>query len=241
MPRQPNEQYNVARPDSFATRAAAIVRERMFQMFMAEFQPTQEDSVLDAGVTSDQSYSHSNYFEALYPYKDRITAVGMQGAAFLETLYPGIKFVLADALAMPFANGSFDLVHSSAVLEHVGGRQNQARMIAECLRVARRDVCLTTPNPGYPIEFHTLLPLAHWLPAPLFRRILRALGYGILAEEAHLNLVSERELRELAEAVSGWRFRLASPRLFGWKSNLVLFAHRLEATPTAGRSITLAT
>ena len=196
-------------------------------MFMAEFQPTEEDSVLDVGVTSDRSYSHSNYFETLYPYKDRITAVGMQEASFLETLYPGIQFVLANALAMPFANGSFDLVHSSAVLEHVGGRQNQARMIGECLRIARRGVCLTTPNPGYPIEFHTLLPLVHWLPAPMFRLIVRKLGYGVLAEESHLNLISERELRALVGAVSAWRFRLASPRLFGLKSNLVLFAHRL--------------
>ncbi len=227
MPRQPSWQYNVARPDSFATRAAAIVRERMFQMFMAEFAPTREDSVLDVGATADRSYAYSNYFEALYPFKSRIMAAGVQDASFLVTLYPGVKFVFADACAMPFANGSFDLVHSSAVLEHVGGRQNQARMIAECLRVARHGVCMTTPNPGFPIEFHTLLPLVHWLPTPLFRRILRTLGYGILAEEAHLNLVSERELRELAEAASGWRFRLASPRLFGWKSNLVLFAHRL--------------
>ena len=227
MARVPNEQYNVAAPGSLAVRLATAVRERMFQMFLAEFQPTRKDSVLDIGVTSDQSYSHSNYFEALYPYKDRITALGMQDASFLQTQFPGVKFLLADALALPFADGSFDLVHSSAVLEHVGGRQNQARMIGECLRIARRGVCLTTPNRGYPIEFHTMLPLIHWLPAPIFRLIIRNLGYGVLAEEAHLNLVSERELYALAGAASGWRFRVASPRLFGWKSNLVLFAHRL--------------
>ena len=227
MARLPNEQYSFAAPGSMPVRLATAVRERMFQMFMAEFQPTQRDSVLDVGVTSDRSFSHSNYFEALYPFKDRITAAGMQDASFLEKVYPGIKFVLADTLAMPFADGSFDLVHSAAVLEHVGSRQNQARMIGECLRIARRGVCLTTPNPGYPIEFHTLLPLVHWLPAPMFRLIVRNLGYGILAEEAHLNLISERELHALVGAVSAWRFRLASPRLFGLKSNLVLFAHRL--------------
>ena len=227
MPRQPNEQYNVARPDSLTVRVAAIMRERMFHMFMAEFAPTQQDSVLDVGVTADRSYAHANYFEALYPFKGSITAAGVQDASFLEKLHPGVKFVFADGCALPFASGSFDLVHSSAVLEHVGGRQNQARMISECLRVARRGVCMTTPNPGFPIEFHTLLPLVHWLPAPMFRYILRTLGYDFLAKEAHLNLISERELRELVRAASGWRFRIASPRLFGWRSNLVLFAHRL--------------
>jgi hypothetical protein len=57
------------------------MRQNMFFMFMQEFQPTESDTVLDVGVTSDQSYENSNYFEAFYPHKHRITAVGMQNAS----------------------------------------------------------------------------------------------------------------------------------------------------------------
>src|SRR5947209_11660439 len=166
MEAAPNAQFNFASPGSLSVKVATKVRGDMFRMFMAEFAPRAAELVLDIGVTSDQSYSSSNYFEALYPYKDRIVAAGIQDASFLEALYPGTRYVQANALHMPFADASFDLVHASAVLEHVGSMSDQARMIAECLRVARRGVCLTTPNRWFPIEFHTQLPLVHWLPKP---------------------------------------------------------------------------
>ena len=38
------------------------------------------------------------------------------------------------------------------------------QLIAECSRVAKRMVFLTTPNRWFPIEVHTALPLIHWLP-----------------------------------------------------------------------------
>jgi ubiquinone/menaquinone biosynthesis C-methylase UbiE len=229
MSNLPNAQFNFAAPDSLAVRVATTVRHRMFEKFMTELAPQPSDRVLDIGVTSDQTYANSNYFEALYPYKDRIVAAGLQDAAFLQQLHPGVRYLQADALAMPFADGAFDLVHSSAVLEHVGSSANQARMIAECLRVARRGICLTTPNRWFPIEFHTQLPLVHWLPKPACRRVFRGLGFGALAEEANLNLMSTRDIVGITRRFSGWRFRVATARLLGWTSNLILFGHRLDA------------
>ena len=68
-----------------------------------------------------------------------------------------------DACALPFADGSFDVVFSNAVIEHVGDIDRQRLFVAEALRVGRR-VFLTTPNRWFPIEVHTRLPLVHWLP-----------------------------------------------------------------------------
>jgi ubiquinone/menaquinone biosynthesis C-methylase UbiE len=222
----PNAQYNLAAPDSLAVKTAVRVRRDMFAMFMDEFRPTATDTVLDVGVTSDQSYASSNYFEVLYPYKGQITAVGQQDATFLEELYPGLKYVKADALDLAFPDASFDLVHASALLEHVGSIDNQGRVIREACRVARRGVCLTTPNRWFPIEFHTLLPLVHWLPKPTCRAIFRRMGYGPLAEEESLNLMTARELAGIAKSTSEWRFSVKGARLLGWKSNLILFGHR---------------
>jgi Methyltransferase domain len=231
MESTPNAQFNLAAPDSLAVRVATKVRADMFRMFMAELAPSPSDLVLDLGVTSDQTYSSSNYFEALYPYKDRIIAAGIQDASFLETLYPGTRYLQADGLAMPFADGTFDLVHSSAVIEHVGSMANQTRMIGECLRVARRGICLTTPNRWFPIEFHTVTPLIHWLPKPLCRGIFRRLGFGPLAEEASLNLITARELEDITGRFAGWRFRVAFAHLLGWRSNLILFGQRISDQP----------
>jgi ubiquinone/menaquinone biosynthesis C-methylase UbiE len=223
---EPNAQYNLAKPDSLSIRVATQVRTRMFAAFMQEFAPLPTETILDVGVTSDQSYTSSNYLEALYPYKDRMTAAGIDDASFLQTLYPGMIFTFANALALPFPDGSFDLVHSSAVLEHVGPFHNQTKVVEECLRVARRGVCVTTPNRWFPIEFHTQLPLIHWLPKPLCRAIFRKLHYAFFADEGNLNLMTEAELRKVMANFPAYKYRFSPTRLWGWTSNLVLMVHK---------------
>ena len=215
--------YSLTSPDGLAARTAARARERMFAAFMDAFRPTANDRVLDIGVTSDQAFTSSNYFEALYPYKDRVVASGVdEGARFLEERYPGLRFVMADGCQLPFDDDAFDYVHSSAVLEHVGSRARQARMLAESTRVARKGVWHTTPNRWFPIELHTQLPLLHWLPPDHYRAILRRLGHVELSREEHLNLMTARDLDSACASIDGWRFTVRGFRLFGLTSNLLL-------------------
>lgn len=217
-----NAQYNLTSPDGLAAKTAAKMRIKLFKMFMDEFRPSPSDTVLDIGATSDQTYSSSNYFEAMYPHKNRITAAGIDDASFLERQYPGVKFEFADARALQFDDGSFDFVHSSAVIEHVGSIENQAKMISECARVARKGVWLTTPNRWFPVEFHTSLPLVHWLPKPAFRSLLTAIGQPELAKEEHLNLMDRRGLLDAAGSPTGWSFSVVTTKLVVFDSNLVL-------------------
>jgi len=156
---------------------------------------TSETTVLDVGVTSDQRQD-SNFFEKLYPYPHKITAVGLEDAFFLEQEYLGLKFIQADGLSLPFPDKSFDLVVSFAVIEHVGSRDQQRSFVHELCRVGRT-CCITTPNRWYPIEFHTVLPLVHWLPPSWFRTLLRLLGKDFWAKEENLNLFSSSELRAM--------------------------------------------
>lgn len=221
----PNSQYNVARPDSLPVRIATYQRRAMYRRFIDDAAVAERDTILDVGVTSDQTYASSNYVEAWYPHKNRITACGIDDAFFLETLYPGLTFVPADGLDLPFADASFDVVHSSAVLEHVGAYANQVRLIRECARVARKGIFLTTPNRWFPVEFHTVLPLVHWLPKPAFRALMRRTGRSFFAEESHLNLMSAADLRRAAgEALrgSGFTATISTVTLSGWPSNLIL-------------------
>lgn len=222
-----NQQYNYASADSLSVLVATRVRERMFARFIAVFKPDTEDTILDIGVTAEQSYASSNYFESLYPFKNRIVACGIDDAHFLEEKYPGVAFCFADALNLPFSDYAFDFVHCSAVWEHIGSRENQQKMLAEGLRVARRGIMLTTPNRWFPIEFHCQLPLIHWLPKPAFRAILRRTKYDDLANESVLNLLTPSEVEAMCSAAhQEWTFQLEFARLFGLPSNILLFGRR---------------
>jgi ubiquinone/menaquinone biosynthesis C-methylase UbiE len=219
-----NAQYNLAAPDSIPIKIAAYQRRRMFNCFLSATGIQRQDTVLDLGVTSDRTYSHSNYFEQWYPYKDRITASGMDDAKFLEEMHPGLRFVLADGRNLPFADREFDYVHSSAVLEHVGSRGKQAAFLREAWRVARKGIFVTTPNRWFPVEFHTVMPFAHWLPAASFRKLCKMRGLEFFASEDNLNLLSASQLTQLAAEAGLENFKVGYVTLAGWPSNLLLSA-----------------
>jgi SAM-dependent methyltransferase len=200
----------------------------MFDAFIKTSEPTADDTILDVGATSDRSYSHSNYLEAWYPHKHNVTAVGIDDARFLRDVYPGVRFVLADGRDLPFADRAFDHVHSSAVLEHVGSRASQTQFLRELWRVARCSLFVTTPNRAFPIEFHTVLPLVHWLPPDYFRAFLRRTGRGFFADEANLNLMTHGDLRAAAAAAGITGALLKSVALIGWPSNLLLVAQKTQ-------------
>jgi SAM-dependent methyltransferase len=173
-------------------------RKRKLRLFLDELQPTADTTVLDVGA-DELAFGEGvgcgtlNFFEELYPWPERITALGLQDGAAFAARYPQVRYVQGDACALPFADGEFDVVFSNAVIEHVGGRDRQRRFVTEALRVGRR-VFLTTPNRLFPIEVHTRLPLVHWLPDSLSHRVYDALGKGSAKD---LRLLSPRTFEAL--------------------------------------------
>ena len=87
-----------------------------------------------------------------------------------------------------------DLVISSATIEHVGSFKNQVKKVKNMINLSKRYFIITTPNNHYPIEFHTKLPLIHWFPKKIYRKILLFLNMDYFANEKNLNLLSKKEL-----------------------------------------------
>jgi SAM-dependent methyltransferase len=173
-------------------------RRRKLALFLDELRPTPETTVLDVGADElgfgeGDGCRTLNFFEELYPWPDRITALGLDEGAGFRARYPRIRFVQGDACALPFGDGEFDIVFSNAVIEHVGGRERQRRFVTEALRVGR-SVFITTPNRRFPVEVHTRLPVVHWLPDPAAHAVYGALGKDFAKE---LHLLSRRELTSL--------------------------------------------
>jgi len=171
-------------------------RRKMYELFVKSIAPTPSMSVLDVGVTPDEKWADSNFFETLYPHKAQITATSVEDASFLERKFPPLRFVQTEGGRLPFPDQSFDVVVCFAVLEHVGERTEQRAFIADLLRVGRR-LFLTTPNRGFPLDFHTLLPFVHWLPQKQHQALLRRLGMEFYAQTKNLNLLTASELRAL--------------------------------------------
>jgi len=219
-------QYTMTAPNSLSARLAGYQRRKIFQTFLKMSGVQEQDTILDVGATSDQALSHSNYLEAWYPHKSRITALGIDDASFLEERYPGVRFVRTDGNSLPFPDRAFDYAHSSAVLEHVGSRENQKRFLQEAWRVARKGVFLTTPYRFFPVELHTALPLLHWLPARWYRYFLGKTKLRFFSLEENLNLLSIRELKGMATQAGMDDPAVKGVSLGGWTCNLILFARR---------------
>ena len=173
-------------------------RRRKLRLFLDELRPTAETTVLDVGADElafgeGDGCETLNFFEELYPWPERITALGLHDGAAFRASYPRIRYVQGDACDLPFADGTFDVVFSNAVVEHVGGRERQRRFVAEALRVGRQ-VFVTTPNRRSPVEVHTRLPLVHWLPARAAGAVYDLAGKGF-AKDVHL--LSRRTLQSL--------------------------------------------
>jgi SAM-dependent methyltransferase len=182
-----------------AARASLWNRRRKLALFMDTVRPEPDTRVVDVGV-GDTSFGTEpgvaathNFFEALYPWPERITAVSDVPLPNFARAFPQVRCVQASGTALPFEAEEFDVAFSNAVIEHVGNREEQRRFVAELCRVAPR-VFLSTPNRWFPVETHTLVPLAHWLPRPAADRAMRTLRRR---DWEGVELLGKREVLEL--------------------------------------------
>lgn len=163
-----------------AARASLWNRHRKLRLFMETMQAGPQARIVDVGVgdtgfgTEPGVAASHNFFEALYPWPEQITAVSDVPLPNFAREFPQVRCVTASGTELPFEDDAFDIAFSNAVVEHVSGREEQRRFVAELCRVAPR-VFLSTPNRWFPLETHTLVPLVHWLPRRARDRIFTAL------------------------------------------------------------------
>ena len=197
-------------------------RENFFKHFIHFTEYNDNQSLLDIGTTPSLDIEQNIILEKTKNNKN-ITCLSNQDCSILEKKYPNIKgFIIGDGTNTNFKDMSFDIVHSNATLEHVGSYNNQIAFVKEALRVSKNHVFIQTPNRFYPIDFHTNLPLIHWLPKKLHRKILRFIGLNFYSTEENLNLLSESNLINICKKLDIKKFKIIKHKLLFMTSNFIL-------------------
>lgn len=189
-------------------------REEKWRLYERTFPPRRGERILDVGASSFDDLPGENYFLSRYPYPEQLTAVGVDDLEGLGSRYPGATFVQADGRKLPFPDASFDVVHSNAVIEHVGPLLDQARFVSELVRVGRSGF-VTTPNRWFPFEAHAHLPFVHWLPRGPMLALLGRAGH----EDWNVWLLSRPGFRRLFPP--GVSTVIQAQRMAGWPATLI--------------------
>ena len=115
--------------NNFLLHMSKFNREKMHNLFLNNTIYNDHCSVIDIGTTADTHSSNNIILEKTKNNK-KIYCLSNQDIRFLKNKFPHIKKIfLGDAIKTNFSDNSFDIVFSSAVIEHVGSFQNQIKFI----------------------------------------------------------------------------------------------------------------
>ena len=128
------------KPSGYAD-PTAVVRYVIFWNIVKALKTLQFDSILD--VWGAEGYM-SGAFKAFFGARVRTSDLSREACKRAEEIF-GIETDTVDGVALPYPDGTFDVVLCSEALEHIPDYQEVLR---ELLRVARRSVIITVPHDG---------------------------------------------------------------------------------------------
>lgn len=183
-------------------------------------------SLLEIGVGSGLIASH--FRDVVGPEGD-VRGVDVRDSRLVRDF----EFELVEGTRLPFADGTFDVVVSNHVVEHVGSRGDQLDHLREIARVLTPGgvAYLATPSRWTLVEPHFHLPLLSWVPRAARSPYVRLARRGT---EYDCDLLSRSQLLDLASA-AGLEARertLEAMRLLGTIESRSL-ARRVAAAPDA--------
>ena len=98
-------------------------------------------------------------------------------------------------------------------------------MIENIINLTKKIFVITTPNRFHPIEFHTKIPLIHWFPKSIYRKILKILGLSFYANEENLNLLTVDDLKKILDSQK-IAYEIKFIKLFFFKSNIIIIGKK---------------
>ena len=182
--------------------------------------------ILDVGSTEDDSNESSNYLIKNLGEDKSYKSISDQSITsnfFSKVLK---KSITDNFTKNEIKNFQSDLVISNATIEHVGNFENQIKMCDNVINLSKKYFIIMTPNRFHPLEFHTKIPLIHWLPKKIHRKILKLFGLKFFAEEKNLNLLSQNDFELIMRELDHNKYEIKYINFFLMKSNLILLGEK---------------
>ena len=201
-------------------------RNEFFNLFLVNNGYSNDKTIIDIGTTPSLDKEQNIFLENI-KNNPNITCLSNQDCAILQKKYKNIKNILVgDGRDTKIDDNSFDIVHSNATIEHIGSFKNQISFVREMLRISKESVFIQTPNRFYPIDFHTILPVVHWLPKSIHRKILKYLKLDFYSKEENLNLLSLKDIKSICKILNIKKYKILKYKLFFLTSNLILIIYK---------------
>lgn len=206
-------------------------RRKIYNFLQQSIGGVEGKTFLDHGSTPETTRQASNCFiRWLLEDKAQVYATSPEEIGHLNQIFPHL--MVLDWPLIPDRLPRIDYIISSAVIEHVGSELSQIDFVGSLLALHPK-ILLTTPNRYHWLEFHTKLPLLHWLPRQWHRTVLQLMGFHFWAMEKNLRLLSQKDLTHIvqkAAQISDMEVKMTwyKPKLLGQVSNLCIL---IEASP----------
>ena len=197
-------------------------RQEMCDIINEELSDYTIQDALDIGSTNDLDNKSSNYLirnlKNIKIYKsisDQVISNNFFSNCLTKSITENFSYDEIQSMKS-------DVVISNATIEHVGGFEQQKKMIENMLLLTKKYFIITTPNRYHPLDFHTKLPILHWFPKKIHRKLLKLLKLEFFSKEENLNLLSKKDLITLLEIVGVNNFKIFDISLLGFKSSLIV-------------------
>ncbi|MDA1268570.1 MAG: methyltransferase domain-containing protein [Bacteroidetes bacterium] len=192
------------------------------KIFFSRFSNGEKIEILDVGGTA-YFWQHSSLLSRPG------LCITLLNLHLEETSHPAVRALQGDATDMQeFEKGSFDLVFSNSVIEHLHTLEQQQKMASEICRVGK-SYFIQTPNAYFPIESHYALPFAQYYPKAFLHFILTKTKLSRLTRwstaeasqyQDEIRLLNEKEMKALFPGAS-----LLKEKVFGLTKSIT--AHTL--------------
>jgi 2-polyprenyl-3-methyl-5-hydroxy-6-metoxy-1,4-benzoquinol methylase len=165
-------------------------REQRYTMFVELCSVEPDERILDVGAGEGSALERFNT-------TNPIVAVDLETDERDWLKGENVTVQRADGTQLPFEDGSFPVVFSNSVIEHVP-KGLQPAFAREIRRVGDR-YFVQTPNRWFPIEPHYQMPFVHFLPERALRALNKrfTMGWRKKGEWYETTLLSASDLRRL--------------------------------------------